>query len=222
MIRRPPRSTQSRSSAASDVYKRQVGTPRPVLITALAVAEAQTRLEANNLSAFFAAIAPWVPADVRCTSTRPSRSALATPTGEFEKSNPSGRRPCSSPMVRAPGITRDSSKASSTVPTSHMAEAPDANAYAAVVKALRTSTTTTTPRTSSNSHLARYLAGVIEVSRYVPVCNSNELNESTSSVNWRSEHELKKSRRIRFVASRVDETPIGDFGSPTPTCLQRG
>src|SRR5450756_3246924 len=26
MIRRPPRSTQSRSSAASDVYKRQVGT----------------------------------------------------------------------------------------------------------------------------------------------------------------------------------------------------
>src|SRR5680860_1718456 len=30
MIRRPPRSTQSRSSAASDVYKRQ-----PVLITAL-------------------------------------------------------------------------------------------------------------------------------------------------------------------------------------------
>src|SRR5680860_1207406 len=27
MIRRPPRSTQSRSSAASDVYKRQVATP---------------------------------------------------------------------------------------------------------------------------------------------------------------------------------------------------
>src|SRR5680860_1144904 len=27
MIRRPPRSTQSRSSAASDVYKRQVGKP---------------------------------------------------------------------------------------------------------------------------------------------------------------------------------------------------
>ena len=26
MIRRPPRSTQSRSSAASDVYKRQLGT----------------------------------------------------------------------------------------------------------------------------------------------------------------------------------------------------
>src|SRR5450756_3247238 len=35
MIRRPPRSTQSRSSAASDVYKRQryghpIATPRPV------------------------------------------------------------------------------------------------------------------------------------------------------------------------------------------------
>src|SRR5450756_1032078 len=29
MIRRPPRSTQSRSSAASDVYKRQPYTPRP-------------------------------------------------------------------------------------------------------------------------------------------------------------------------------------------------
>src|SRR5680860_798518 len=28
MIRRPPRSTQSRSSAASDVYKRQVAEPR--------------------------------------------------------------------------------------------------------------------------------------------------------------------------------------------------
>src|SRR5450756_1302535 len=30
MIRRPPRSTQSRSSAASDVYKRQVQTPERV------------------------------------------------------------------------------------------------------------------------------------------------------------------------------------------------
>src|SRR5450756_1858975 len=29
MIRRPPRSTQSRSSAASDVYKRQGSPPRP-------------------------------------------------------------------------------------------------------------------------------------------------------------------------------------------------
>src|SRR5450756_2084111 len=30
MIRRPPRSTQSRSSAASDVYKRQVHVPPPL------------------------------------------------------------------------------------------------------------------------------------------------------------------------------------------------
>eukprot|EP00657_Telonema_sp_P-1_P010219 TRINITY_DN4532_c0_g1_i1.p1 TRINITY_DN4532_c0_g1~~TRINITY_DN4532_c0_g1_i1.p1 ORF type:complete len:131 (+),score=39.37 TRINITY_DN4532_c0_g1_i1:111-503(+) len=43
MIRRPPRSTQSRSSAASDVYKRQVSSPeytclRPLGSTKLAVA----------------------------------------------------------------------------------------------------------------------------------------------------------------------------------------
>src|SRR5450756_2738940 len=34
MIRRPPRSTQSRSSAASDVYKRQVIDSKPWCITA--------------------------------------------------------------------------------------------------------------------------------------------------------------------------------------------
>src|SRR5450756_445665 len=34
MIRRPPRSTQSRSSAASDVYKRQIETPCPMLMVA--------------------------------------------------------------------------------------------------------------------------------------------------------------------------------------------
>src|SRR5450756_3137897 len=32
MIRRPPRSTQSRSSAASDVYKRQTGDRLPLLV----------------------------------------------------------------------------------------------------------------------------------------------------------------------------------------------
>src|SRR5680860_1730826 len=33
MIRRPPRSTQSRSSAASDVYKRQTSTPSRIFMT---------------------------------------------------------------------------------------------------------------------------------------------------------------------------------------------
>src|SRR5665809_156266 len=37
MIRRPPRSTQSRSSAASDVYKRQIHGRAPALATGLAL-----------------------------------------------------------------------------------------------------------------------------------------------------------------------------------------
>src|SRR5680860_412453 len=42
MIRRPPRSTQSRSSAASDVYKRQVLEPRALNTAAAAVGSAWT------------------------------------------------------------------------------------------------------------------------------------------------------------------------------------
>ncbi len=86
-----------------------------------------------------------------------------------------------------------------------MAEAPDANAYAAVVKALRTSTTTTTPRTSSNSHLARYLAGVIVVPRYVPVLNSNELNDFTSSVDGTPLGLAISALRHELVFSEVDQ-----------------
>src|SRR5450756_1831034 len=39
MIRRPPRSTQSRSSAASDVYKRQVASPDPEMFIMLGESE---------------------------------------------------------------------------------------------------------------------------------------------------------------------------------------
>src|SRR5680860_1916260 len=44
MIRRPPRSTQSRSSAASDVYKRQVGLREARLGAEAAVLRAAARL----------------------------------------------------------------------------------------------------------------------------------------------------------------------------------
>jgi hypothetical protein len=47
---------------------------------------------------------------------------------------------------------------------------------------------------------------------YVPVLNSNDLNDCTSSVNERFVPELKKSRRIGYVTSRrlpVKETPPG-------------
>src|SRR5450756_3170606 len=42
MIRRPPRSTQSRSSAASDVYKRQLKALRPAIPSGLAVETVDT------------------------------------------------------------------------------------------------------------------------------------------------------------------------------------
>ena len=41
MIRRPPRSTQSRSSAASDVYKRQAQSDRTILAKQLGISEHQ-------------------------------------------------------------------------------------------------------------------------------------------------------------------------------------
>jgi hypothetical protein len=50
------------------------------LVIAVAVTEAHTRLAANSRSAPVAAITPWVPAEVRWTSTRPSTSARATST----------------------------------------------------------------------------------------------------------------------------------------------
>src|SRR5680860_1670075 len=45
MIRRPPRSTQSRSSAASDVYKRQVATPADghTMVTFMHIRQGQAR-----------------------------------------------------------------------------------------------------------------------------------------------------------------------------------
>src|SRR5450756_591426 len=56
MIRRPPRSTQSRSSAASDVYKRQVievsGLDRPGLLYQLTTAI--SKLNLNSASAHVA------------------------------------------------------------------------------------------------------------------------------------------------------------------------
>ena len=41
MIRRPPRSTLDRSSAASDVYKRQINTDAPIFVTFTKDADAE-------------------------------------------------------------------------------------------------------------------------------------------------------------------------------------
>src|SRR5680860_759997 len=49
MIRRPPRSTQSRSSAASDVYKRQVGNGRLEEAVVLSHREPRAFQEGNHL-----------------------------------------------------------------------------------------------------------------------------------------------------------------------------
>ena len=93
------------------------GSPSPDSLTARAVANAQTRLAAHSRVASTAATTPWVPAEVRCTSVRPSRSARLTATGEFGKSNPEGRRPRSSPIASTSGCAVLNASASSTVAT---------------------------------------------------------------------------------------------------------
>src|SRR5262249_47326563 len=67
---------------------------------------------------------------------------------ELPKSNPSTRRPSTSPMMRASGHRRRRAKASSTAPTSTTSDAPRSKAWAAVLKARKTSMTTASPRAS--------------------------------------------------------------------------
>ena len=54
MIRRPPRSTQSRSSAASDVYKRQVA--YPVQRAAAAVYSEEGKKQVRDLIDYYMAV----------------------------------------------------------------------------------------------------------------------------------------------------------------------
>src|SRR5450756_2276052 len=90
MIRRPPRSTQSRSSAASDVYKRGVFKPDDLLRTSIASARAPAVHGALSYRAQSSGTGkPNTAANVRrcptpspcSTPTAPRRNAQLLPSG---------------------------------------------------------------------------------------------------------------------------------------------
>jgi hypothetical protein len=143
------RSSSPGWSSSNQPLTTYVGSPRPPAVTAAAVADAQTRLAHHRRRAAVAVTTLYVPAEVRCTRSRPVRSDPATPTGELEKSNPATRRPRFSPIARVPGRAAFTASASSTDSTSQIRRAPASNAYAAVVNARSTSTTTTAPVASA-------------------------------------------------------------------------
>src|SRR5680860_1899307 len=76
MIRRPPRSTQSRSSAASDVYKRQVFDSGLGGISV--VHELRRRLPAEDL--LYYADCAWCPYGIRSPEEIRERSSLVVGT----------------------------------------------------------------------------------------------------------------------------------------------
>src|SRR5450756_1228373 len=91
MIRRPPRSTQSRSSAASDVYKRGVFKPDDLLRTSIASARAPAVHGALSYRA--QSSAPGKPNTTANVRRCPTPSPCSTPTAPRRNAQllPSGR-----------------------------------------------------------------------------------------------------------------------------------
>ena len=84
MIRRPPRSTQSRSSAASDVYKRQV--EDPAITTTALLEAAPVEVEMLEDARMILVVVDWTTATTEATGMEVDDTATtgigATTTGE--------------------------------------------------------------------------------------------------------------------------------------------
>ena len=78
MIRRPPRSTQSRSSAASDVYKRQVGAVNAVSCANMALAGVDYAIPCDEVIDAMGRVGSLLSPDLRETG---QGGLAATPTG---------------------------------------------------------------------------------------------------------------------------------------------
>src|SRR6185369_2637774 len=104
---------------------------------------------------------------VRWIRRRPASSARAIAVVELPKSKPGTRRPWTSPMMRASGHRSRRVNASSTPPTSTTSDAPRSNAYAAVLKARKTSMTTVSPRAflAPSSRRRRWSVGMHQEER---------------------------------------------------------
>src|SRR5450756_529659 len=95
MIRRPPRSTQSRSSAASDVYKRQdTGAPSPQAGPASA-STPETAGPKASTPASAAASAP--------TSAAPKPAAAAAPAGAAQPQSKAWHSQSAEEVLAQPG-----------------------------------------------------------------------------------------------------------------------
>jgi hypothetical protein len=117
--------------------------------TPATVAPALTNEAANSRPLPAHRESPWVPAEVRWTTVAPSRSAAATSVGELPRSNPSRRWPPSSPAsttrpCRVATSSSRSANAAAAVSTASTPAAPRSYSHGTVVKARRTSITTTT------------------------------------------------------------------------------